>query len=180
MRHHICSTWRETPITFDSLHDKLKAVKNQIVKDSKIWVLQNCLSPRVPTANYTSRNNRFSKQNHQMGTPGSHGSNWRPQSSHRQNFTRSNSSFNPRPQNPIDAKKPYCQYCIRQSHLTKEYFQLAHLLRENGMQPTTNFTSVNGKNIQPWLFDTDASHIWHLTWTISHHLTSMEGKMKLP
>lgn len=146
---------RDTPISFDELHDKLVDYEMQQKTSTKLP------TPVIPTANYSQRSNRamnrggtqapnnnFSRTRSHPESHSNHSHNhFRNHGApSQQKSTGSTSTFN---------KNAVCNFCERNGHYTKDCRNLARFLRENGFTPTANFTTTQSS---PWIFDSGASH----------------------
>ena len=146
---------REAPLTFGALHEQL--IDYERVLKSK------ASEPVIVTANYTHKplNHNRSTQSAQRGR-----GNYNPNRYQQQSFNRQHGTS----PTYVSGNRPYCRFCQRSRHDTKECRQLSRFLKDNGIQtpssvprvsPSVNATSTHSSQPQQWLFDTGASH--HIT-----------------
>ncbi|XP_071741161.1 uncharacterized protein [Rutidosis leptorrhynchoides] len=146
---------RDTPITFDELHDKL--IDSELQQKASI----KTTAPVIPTANYLQRGARNSRLN--LNNYSGRGA--KPQDTNRisnlsntQRTTWQPKTINPSPPYNQDAKY---NFCSRVRNFIKDCRTFAKFLRENNISPTLNYTNVSHNNSSNWIFDTGASH--HVT-----------------
>lgn len=121
---------RDTPISFDELHDKLVDYEMQQKNSTKLT------TPVIPTANYTQRGNR-TMTNNRGATQALNNNHSRPRKSFDQKSLRfpNNLKNNGSPWPPKNSgttssfnKNAICNYCVRNGHHTKDCRSLARFL----------------------------------------------------
>ncbi|GJY38368.1 retrovirus-related pol polyprotein from transposon TNT 1-94, partial [Tanacetum coccineum] len=149
---------RDTPISFDELHENLVDYEMQQKISTKVT------TPVIPTANYTQRGNRLTNRNTYQGVNASSSRPWNnsePRFNRSQNNTRNHgASWQSKSSGPSSTfnKDAMCNFCSRNGQYIKDRRSLALFLRENEITPTAHFTTTQLHASPAWIFDTGASH----------------------
>ncbi|GJY38367.1 retrovirus-related pol polyprotein from transposon RE2 [Tanacetum coccineum] len=149
---------RDTPISFDELHENLVDYEMQQKSSTKVT------TPVIPTANYTQRGNRLTNRNTYQGVNASSSRPWNnsePRFNRSQNNTRNHgASWQSKSSGPSSTfnKDAMCNFCSRNGQYIKDRRSLALFLRENEITPTAHFTTTQLHASPAWIFDTGASH----------------------
>lgn len=154
---------RDSATGFDDLCDRLRDIEIQLQKDGKLAHE----SPSIPTVHYTNKTSKTRKSTVPNYQPPAQ-SPWRHNTSnqsYRQSW-KSNPQTNcymhtqpNRYSNHQNRASPYCHFCNKPNHHTKDCRQLAKFLSEFGVQPQTNCTTTNSRTPSTWMFDSGPSHL---------------------
>ncbi|GJZ21604.1 retrovirus-related pol polyprotein from transposon TNT 1-94 [Tanacetum coccineum] len=145
---------RDTPISFDELHENLVDYEMQQKSSTKVT------TPVIPTANYTQRGNRLTNRNTYQGVNASSSRPWNnsePRFNRSQNNTRNHgASWQSKSSGPSSTfnKDAMCNFCSRNGQYIKDCRSLALFLRENKITPTAHFTTTQLHASPHVIFDT--------------------------